>query len=289
MSKYTTEVRFICEEAAGLEESVGLNGVQEVLDNSYNKIFDVARIPMYKDETEEHRANLYKKILGHYYTREIGYETAGLWKFKLNQKMIEIMPYYNRMYESAEIQFNPMLDVDYTREYAGNRTESREISGEADRNTDTTLRHERQYEQGNDTSSNAVNNAGDNWTLFSDTPEGGITGIENAGSGNSVGNNAYLTNATHVMNTPEEQTVTTTHGTITETYNPNGDKADNVNEHAETASTEATEGEDAHTESVKGKMSGASYSKLLEEYRKTILNIDMLVIDALGDLFLNLW
>ena len=42
-------------------------------------------------------------------------------------------------------------------------------------------------------------------------------------------------------------------------------------------------------EHVKGKQSGTSYSKLLEEYRKTMLNIDMEVIDSLADLFMNLW
>ena len=39
MSKYTTEVRFICEQKSGLTESVGFNNINNVLDKSWDKIF----------------------------------------------------------------------------------------------------------------------------------------------------------------------------------------------------------------------------------------------------------
>ena len=39
MSKYTTEVRFICESKSGLENSKGCDDVDEILNNSWNKIF----------------------------------------------------------------------------------------------------------------------------------------------------------------------------------------------------------------------------------------------------------
>ena len=39
MSKYTTELRFICETEAGLSESVGYNGVAEVISKSRPKVF----------------------------------------------------------------------------------------------------------------------------------------------------------------------------------------------------------------------------------------------------------
>ena len=44
-----------------------------------------------------------------------------------------------------------------------------------------------------------------------------------------------------------------------------------------------------YLEHVKGKTPGASYSKLLQEYRETFLNIDMMIIDDLSDLFFGLW
>lgn len=309
MSKYTTEVRFICETAAGLGESVGYADVDEVIKLAYPKIFKVDKIPMFEGETSEHRAKLYQKILAHYYTREIGYETVGLWKLKLNQKMMEIMPYYNKLYESELIEFNPMMNIDRT--LTDEETRRRNVSGTSDRTrnetknetrnetTNTIMRREITTTRGNDTNTNVINSAEDSWVLFSDTPEGGITGIENASSGSAVGNNAYLTNATHNIITPSGQTATTTHGNITEKYNPNGDNIDSTataitdaitDAVAEHDSMQSNEGNALNGEHhLVGKEGTDSYSKLLEEYRKTLLNIDMQVINELKDLFMNLW
>ena len=44
-----------------------------------------------------------------------------------------------------------------------------------------------------------------------------------------------------------------------------------------------------YLETVKGKVGGENYSSLLEQYRKTFLNIDMMIIDELSDLFMNIW
>ena len=301
MSKYTTEVRFICEQAAGLTDSVGLADIDDVLENSYAKIFKVDKIPMFEGETAEHRKELYKKILGHYYTREIGFEVVGLWKQKLNQRMMEIMPYYNQLYKSELIEFDPMLNINKTITDA--EVGTRNATGQSDRtnnetrneSSNTILRHERKTTRGNDTNTNVINSNADTWTLFSDTPEGGINGISNASSGNSVGNNAYLTNATHQIVTPAGQTNTNTFGDVTEKYNPTGDNTDSsataitdaIAEHNSMTSSEGNKLNGEHH--ITGKEGVESYSKLLQQYRETMLNIDMMVIDALSDLFLNLW
>ena len=301
MSKYTTEVRFICETMAGLDESAGYTDVDEIIRLAYPKIFKVDMIPMFEGETEEHRAQLYQKILGHYYTREIGYETVGLWKLKLNQKMMEIMPYYNKLYESELLEFDPLKNVDRTLTDSEAGTKNASGNSDGTRNetrnetTNTTLRHEKKTTRGNDTNTNVINSAEDAWSLFSDTPEGGITGIENASSGSSVGNNAYLTNATHNIVNPSGQTVTNTHGDVTEVYNPSGDRVDTVAMGGNYSSADHNQMQSAEnntrnaTHHLVGKEGGDSYSKMLEEYRKTLLNIDMKVIDELKDLFMNLW
>lgn len=113
MSKYTTEVRYICEQAAGLEESKGFDSVENILTIAAPKIFNF-NFPIFD---ENYRIVLEKKILKHYYTREIGAETVGLWKLWLDSRMNEIMPYYNQLYESELIDFNPLYNTDYTKEY----------------------------------------------------------------------------------------------------------------------------------------------------------------------------
>lgn len=107
MAKYTTEIRSICEHYAGLTESTGFEDVDEIIEKSRSKIFQ--NYPIFN---EEHRAELEHKILKHYYMREIGFETVGLFKLFLNERMAEIMPYYNKLYESETFEFDPLKNVD---------------------------------------------------------------------------------------------------------------------------------------------------------------------------------
>lgn len=120
MSHYTTEVRFICEELAGLDESKGYNNVNDILNASAPRVFDF-NFPIFD---ENYRLVLEKKILKHYYTREICAETVGLWKLWLDSRMNEIMPYYNKLYESELLEFNPFYDADYTRDIDRDKTGS---------------------------------------------------------------------------------------------------------------------------------------------------------------------
>lgn len=69
---------------------------------------------------EKHRHELNNKIIGHYYFREIGLETPDRFNFYLRQRMFEIMPYYNQLYESAEIKYNP-LETEYIIENSNNK------------------------------------------------------------------------------------------------------------------------------------------------------------------------
>ena len=124
MSKYTTEVRFICENLAGLLESKGYNDVSDVLDKATPILFDFD-FPIF---SAGYKIPLCRKILEHYYTREIGFETVGLWKFKLQTKLREIMPYYNQLYESELIKYNLFEDVNVTRTHKGSGTQATDES-----------------------------------------------------------------------------------------------------------------------------------------------------------------
>lgn len=157
MSKFTTEVRYICETLAGYDESQDYSKIDEIVEDAESQIFD--NYPIF-DET--YRKTLNCKILKHYYTREICEETFGLWKLRLNNRMNEIMPYYNKLYTSEELAFNPLQDIDITT--------SGSESGSASSNGSSTS---------NDTSSGGSGDA------YSDTPQGHLSGVED---------NSHLTN-----------------------------------------------------------------------------------------------
>lgn len=178
MSKYTTEVRFICEQAAGYSESVGFDKVEEVLNNSWYNVIGTdwpcwAVIAPGGGAITYH-AELAKKILRHYYTREIAFETAGLWKLKLITKLKEIMPYYNELYKSTLLEFDPFQDADYVREHTG-----KDSGTGKDVNTGEITNH------------NEYSNNGTTWDVYSDTPQGALVNVDE---------NTYLTDARKVTN-----------------------------------------------------------------------------------------
>lgn len=276
MSKYTTEVRFICEVSAGLTESAGYNSIDSVLDNSRDKVFDF-NFPIFD---ENYRITLENKILKHYYTREIGFETVGLWKHFLCTRLNEIMPYYNKLYNSALLEFNPFYDVDLTTDYQkvdnGNNNRSGSFSENGSFNEEDETSN-----NSTDTISSTTNNANknDHWDYYSDTPQGGLNGISN---------NTYLTNARHVTDDGTGST-STSQGTNQNVSTNTKEKNGNNTKSGSNNSNEVIKNVEDYLHHVVGKNGGKSYSILLEEYRKTFLNIDMMIINDLSDLFLNLW
>lgn len=61
---------------------------------------------------ETYRRPLNKKFLHVFWTREINFETVNLFKFKLNTAFELVMPYYNQLYKSTLLEFNPLYNKD---------------------------------------------------------------------------------------------------------------------------------------------------------------------------------
>lgn len=236
MSKYTTQVRFICETSANLTESSGFNNIESVLDKSWSKIF--SDFPIFD---ENYRPELCKKILRHYYTREICCETVGRWKLFLSDKMKNIMPYYNQLYQSELLKIQPLVSVDRSVSHKGCGSESKTSKSNA-----------------TNTNSSRTDGSTDTWSYYSDTPQGGINGLDS---------NDYLTNATH--NTGTDGANSTVNGA--------------------TSSNETDEGnrKDMYVDKVLGYE--GNQSEMLLKFRETFLNIDMMIINELKDLFFTLW
>lgn len=253
MSKYTTEVRFICENSAGLSESEGADNIDSILDKCWNKVFNFD-FPIFD---ENYRQVLCRKILKHYYTREIAHETVGRWKLALNAKLNEIMPYYNQLYKSELLEFNPFYDVDLTRSREGSGTSNR-TSNNTETNSGTSK---------NVSSGSSTNNT-DTLNRFSDTPQ---NSMDTQGITDSV----PLTTVTKV----NEDNTTTNESTDTLTRNDSktGNGTENINN------------TDKYIETVKGKQGTENYSSLLKKFRETFLNIDMMIIEDCSDCFFTLW
>ena len=281
MSIYTTEVRYICETMAGYDVSQGFSKIDEILDKAVPKVFDF-EWPIFD---EEYRVPLEKKILRYFYTREIGCETYGLWKLMLQNKLCEIMPYYNQLYKSELLMagVNPLTDVDYTK--SGNRTDegadTRTTEREGTDNTETTATS-KDVKKGETSGRDSTSVYGNQTHIkkYSDTPQGTLTGVENG---------TYLTEAEFNTDSDDTNTTITTSGTenVTDQVDSSGSVKNTTtgNENSKGTTNNTAE----YLEKVTGKMGGTSYAKLLRELRESFLNIDRDILNDLGVLFMNIW
>lgn len=277
MSKYTTELRFICENLAGLDESKGYNDVNTIIEEARPLIFDFD-YPIF-DST--YKPILERKILKHFYVREIGEETYGLFKLRLDSKLNDIMPYYNKLYNSELIEFDPMKDTDVST--SGDKSRKTEETGSSTGTnvktgsiTDTGSGHS--ADGGSNTTDNAVKN--DHWDYYSDTPQGTVQNLANL---------TYLTNARHITDDGTGSSSTTEFGKTNDITSNNIRTFNNTTDTKNNTDSKAIEGIDEYAEKVTGKRWADSYSELLMKFRQTFLNIDLLIIDELEELFLQIW
>lgn len=219
MSKYTTQLRWVIEQA-----EIDSNGAYEpgiYTEASYKKI-GLSTYPIFD---EKYRSQLNNKIIDHFYFREIGMETVANFAWFLRRKMNEIMPYYNQLYESVDLVTDPVNEIDVT------YLEHIDAKSNNTANSTTTT---------------------DDSNVYSDTPmdfiEDGLSAIKN-------GN--YATNA-------------------------NYDQGE-----SNTDSTANTNSEQDRLRTEKGHRQ--SQSDLLLKYRETFINIDIMIIEELEDLFMGVW
>ena len=108
MSKYTTQLRWVIEQAENDAHGTYEPGIYT--EASYKKI-GLSTYPIFD---EEYRTQLNNKIIDHFYFREIGMETVANFAWFLRRKMNEIMPYYNQLYESVDLVTDPVNEIDVT-------------------------------------------------------------------------------------------------------------------------------------------------------------------------------
>ena len=129
------------------------------------------------------KEKLAQAIIDHYYMYEIGYETPALFRHQAKVFMRELMEEKAPLIYSAAIEYDPLVNVDYTESYTGSS------SG------------------GSNSSSTAT---GSGLTVNSDTPQGQIskTNILNGSYASSTGANETSNSVTDQSSNTGSQTYT---------------------------------------------------------------------------------
>lgn len=180
---------------------------------------------------EDYRERLNKLITDHYHDREIGMETIAKFRHAVMRRMNEVMPYYNDLYMSQKIQFDPLSTVDIRTITTGKTKTDAETLAE---------------------STSEMENAGGSRAVQSDTPQ-----VRLSGDGD------YASSA---ADTTSDSTAT---GSGTEN---------------QVATSEEESENDSRTTGYQGPP-----ASLIMDYRRSLMNIDLLVIDELSDMFMGVW
>lgn len=143
--------------------------------------------------SESWKHQLETEILQYYFQYEISISPFALWQMKLKNKLSLIMPYYNKLYESTQRQFDYLKSVDLETNTSDKETSSQqEISTNQVKNED---------ERNINSSSNSNNN-----NTSTSSSKGSNTGTENGVNKNS--DTSSSTNTEKVSGT--NQSVTNT-------------------------------------------------------------------------------
>lgn len=277
MSKYTTELRYLIEN----NFDIGLK-TYPIFDENYREVLNT-------------------KIINHYFFREIGMETAELFKRYLNTTMCEIMPYYNQLYKSELLEFNPFYNVDKTITADKNNNSVSDFIGNiTGKNTQTADSENTQTNNGKQQTTTAATSTGEsignstttnkNKNVSSDTPQGflSINNIENEtyASAAEMGNAESINNSKATSNNAENGT---TDQTTTDESKAKGTTKSNATTATDTENKTTSTDFENYVSHVIGKSEGETYSEMLMKFRETFLNIDMMIIDELKTCFMMIY
>lgn len=323
MANYTTRVYDIL--SAYNNNTIPGYDVNKVIEEHYGDIFDLDIWDTY-DHT--YKKTLCEKILRHYLFYEIGFETVSRWKLAMNTKLSEIMPKYNPLYANIKKAYGDFFkDIDYSEiftkeeheEGEGNSNSSGITTGTGEKSSDASTTSNSDSTSKNNTTSrgsntgtskNASNSSssgtassnGDGWQASSDTPQGGLDGLES---------NRYLSSAVHNYSkngstsgtnsdsevTAESDTETEATGTQEGNATSSGETAttgkeatkDTTNTEGHDTTTSTREKTEEYTKKIEGKSNSQNNALLFSEIASKIEAIDVMIISELKENFILLW
>lgn len=216
-------------------------------------------------------------FIRHFYMREIGFETDGLFKFQLESWLRIHMPYFNKMFESELIDFNPLENssVDVTAKKINDRNQT------ANRNTNQSMTNQGESDSvSNTTNDTDVTSTDDNFKreLTMNTPDSRLTITANDGEG-------VIEYASGIQEENENN----------ENKTKGNEKATGTSKTTDSATTESESADDmvANINDVEdyiqhrgGKIGVQSYSDMLMKFRKSFIRIEQDIFKEMQQLFM---
>ncbi len=283
MSKYTTELRFIVESGFPLFA------------------FDY---PFYNEAKKE---EFQSRFIKHFFFHEIGQETAEQFKHYLEIKFNDVLPYYNEMFRTAQIEYDPLKTIEFYEEHTritegqtsatgtgtqtatDNESVSRETSTEGEMSTTSTDENESTDTKTGENTTARTETANDSETgegitnkAVSDTPQGRVS--INTVSGDYVSSLEHDSTSSNketdhtgtentTVSTSETGTTTnsgtnTQSGTSSTETNETATRTNTANSTTENTQTGSSTGRETYQKKSHGDMGVRPASYLLDEHLK---------------------
>lgn len=129
MASYTMKLQTLID---GYSQDQPFLPIRNKITTARPKLFDFD----YPFFDEGLRSQFEEHFIRRFYMREIGFETEGLFKFQLENWLLQHMPYYNKLFDSETITFNPLENIDFTVTTSLNK--QKQQNDEVDRTEDET-------------------------------------------------------------------------------------------------------------------------------------------------------
>lgn len=257
--------------------------LRTILDNVENGFPDLLHMNEYPIYDENHREELNKKICDHYYYREIGFETVSMFYDRLLARLREVMPYYNELYRSLDMEYDPLYTDDYTINRHEEGTNSQDGSTSASTAGTTSSSGRSDTITGGETSSSGSEtrtSAEEGKNVVSDTPQAMLD--------RDISDPGWASGATLSENDRSE--------TVANAAESSQSGSDNRTESQEQASATTNSGVSSLSGSAENDIretrtgrAGRSAMQLIKEYRDNIINVDRQIIAELNDLFMAIY
>ena len=275
MASYTMELRTLIEAHSQFQPNLT---TRERIEIGRKKLFDFP----YSFFDEKYKAVFETNFIRNFYMREIGFETEEYFKFQLETWIRINMPYFNKMFESELLEYNPLFNVDMTEDANTKSDKTQKDNRDVTQNAKTSGKSDSSHDQTSTqdmTSEGEQNGSGteDNFnrSLQSDTPDNRLAITPNAdGSG--------VIQYANKINESKDSNENSSHSESTgKSHTDSKDKLISHNEASSNSdattndklASDINEIEDYINHKV-GKIGSVSYAQLVQEYRATLLRIE---------------
>jgi hypothetical protein len=290
MASYTMELNEVLATLLVFDGvDVSVMDTKTLIEEGRKKLFDFE----YDIFDTNYKAVWETNFIRNFFMREIGFETEDLFKFQLESWLRINMPYFNKMFQSELLDFDPLVNSDMKTDTTTNKNSDStlNVSSTSD---NTKTNHQKidgtENQNVNGTDNQTVNGTQNDTTftreLENNTPDTrlAITTLDGAGvieyassitENTGKGSNTTTNDVDRTMtNDIDTTTSNTVDGNNTDKTTLTGETTNNITD------------VETYVSSRTGKVGAVTYSQMLIEYRQSLVRIENRMFAEMQQLFM---